>query len=185
MGARGLGSAPSSLGGSGAEPQPPTIFMHFKCKRWALVTSHYNSIVELHKLHCHVIFFMSFNVILGIKWPYKSGMARNRLGHTTRNSGMARAITATPLPPPMKWRHRSILRPRFCIGVPAVRWNFSSISYRSKVIWVNWFDWEFGIRVPKFRSLIPKSDFISTRPPSEGTFFQQTASFEPWCVQIG
>ena len=28
-------------------------------------------------------------------------MARNRLGHTTRNSDVARAIAATPLPPPM------------------------------------------------------------------------------------
>jgi hypothetical protein len=41
-----------------------------------------------------------YNVTFWDTMTVKGGMARNRLGHTTRNSGTARAIPATPPPSP-------------------------------------------------------------------------------------
>jgi hypothetical protein len=61
--------------------------------------------------------------------------------------------------------------------------------YRSKVIRVYLFGvkfaWHPGSEIWGFLGILtPKCNFLSTRPPKDASS-QQTASFEPSCVQIG
>jgi hypothetical protein len=55
-------------------------------------------------------------------------------------------------------------------------------SYLSALIWQE--TWHSGAKIWDFGGFDPKYNFISKRDPQKA-FFQQTASFELSCLQIG